>query len=308
MARAQSSIADWIERQLKADMPRARSLIVTIFGDSVAPYADGIWLSNLIELLAPFGANDRLVRTSVFRLTEQGWVVATRKGRRSYYTLAPAGRRRFQQAYDRVYKRPREWDGRWTWVVLPKSDNGGPARAELRQELEWQGFGVLGPGVFLRPDADDAALDGLLEELGLLDKVLVMHASELAISGRATGNVIAQCWDLERVGAAYMEFLDRFRPALARIEANAAMTPEQAFVVQSLLIDAFRRVTLHDPRLPGRLLPQPWPGQQAFQVCREIYRRTYRLTREHLGKTFEKQPGGLPRFPVEFEDRFGGLR
>lgn len=308
MARGPTSIADWINRQLKTDAPRSRSLIVTIFGDSVAPYVDGIWLSNLIELMEPFGANERLVRTSVFRLTEQGWVVATREGRRSYYTLAPGGRRRFLQAYERVYKLPREWDGRWTWVVLPKSDHGVPARVELRKELEWQGYGVLGPGLFLRPDADEGALQTLLEDLKLLDKVMVMHATELPISGRATGDVITQCWDLQRVTASYDEFLDRFGPVLALIDANASMTPEQAFVVQSLLIDAFRRVTIHDPRLPSALLPAEWPGQQAFQMCRQIYCKTYRPAREHLTPKFELQRSGLPKFPAEFEDRFGGLR
>lgn len=308
MPRGPRSIADWISRQLKADAPRARSLIITIFGDSVAPYGDGIWLSSLIELMEPFGANERLVRTSVFRLTEQGWVVAKREGRRSYYTLAPGGRRRFQQAYDRVYKLPREWDGRWTWVVLPKSDHGVPARVELRKELEWQGYGVLGPGVFLRPDADEDALEGLLEELKLLGKVMVMHATELPISGPATGDVTAQCWDLQRVTSSYVEFLERFRPVHTLIEANASMTAQQAFVVQSLLIDAFRRVTIHDPRLPINLLPAEWPGQQAFQMCRQIYRKTYRPTREHLIPKFEMQGGGLPKFPAEFEDRFGGLR
>lgn len=308
MARGPHSVADWIQRQLKNDAPRSRSLIVTIFGDSVAPYVDGIWLSSLIELMAPFGANERLVRTSVFRLTEQGWLVATREGRRSYYTLAPGGRRRFRAAYDRVYKLPSDWDGNWTWVVLPKSENGVPARVELRKELEFEGYGVLGPGLFLRPGANEDSLKGILEELKLSDRAMVMRAKELPSDGRATHDVISQCWDLQPVTAAYLQFLDGFRPIQGLIENGAAMSPEQAFVVQSLLIDAFRRVTIHDPRLPAPLLSKEWPGQQAFQTCRQIYRKTYRPAREHLIPKFESQGGALPKFPAEFEERFGGLR
>jgi hypothetical protein len=30
----------------------------------------GVWLGSLIELLAPFGDNDRLLRTSVFQLAQ----------------------------------------------------------------------------------------------------------------------------------------------------------------------------------------------------------------------------------------------
>ena len=33
-------------------------------------------LAGLIRLLAPFGINERLVRTSVFRLARDGWLKA----------------------------------------------------------------------------------------------------------------------------------------------------------------------------------------------------------------------------------------
>jgi phenylacetic acid degradation operon negative regulatory protein len=48
--------------------PPARSLLVTVFGDSVAPHGGRAWLGSLIGLLAPFGISERLVRTSVYRL------------------------------------------------------------------------------------------------------------------------------------------------------------------------------------------------------------------------------------------------
>jgi phenylacetic acid degradation operon negative regulatory protein len=308
MARAQTAIADWIRQHLKADGPRSRSLIVTIFGDSVAPYSEGVWLSDLIGLLEPFGANERLVRTSVFRLTEEGWLVARRDGRRSFYTLAHGGRRRFQQAYDLVYTPVRSWDGTWTVVVLPKSENGAPERAELRRELEWEGYAFLAPGIFVRPRPAGSALQETLKELDLVERAVVFQAREPELAqGKPIADLVTQCWDLREVRASHAKFVESFQPLLSLVSGSASFIPEQAFVVQTLLIDSFRRVTLHDPRLPEALLPKDWPGQAAYQLCRDLYRRTYKAAREHLAPRFNLSGGSAAKAPAELLRRFGGL-
>jgi len=70
---------------------RANSLLITIYGDAIAPRQQSIWLGSLISLAGLFGLLPRLVRTSAFRLTADGWFDATRIGRRSYYGLSEAG-------------------------------------------------------------------------------------------------------------------------------------------------------------------------------------------------------------------------
>ncbi len=47
---------------------RAKSMVVTIFGDIIESYGGKIWLGNLISLVNLFGISERLLRTSVFRL------------------------------------------------------------------------------------------------------------------------------------------------------------------------------------------------------------------------------------------------
>ncbi len=63
---------------MTANPPRAKSLVMTLFGDVITPHGGEVWLGSLIELLAPFGISDRLVRTSVYRLAEEGWLDAER--------------------------------------------------------------------------------------------------------------------------------------------------------------------------------------------------------------------------------------
>lgn len=70
---------------------RANSMLITVFGDAIAPRRQSVWLGSLIALLERMGLSSRLVRTSAFRLTADGWFTASREGRRSYYGLSEAG-------------------------------------------------------------------------------------------------------------------------------------------------------------------------------------------------------------------------
>src|SRR5579862_2282205 len=77
---------------------RGGSLLITIFGDSIAPRGGAVSLGSLISLARPFGLAERLVRTSVARLATDGWLIARRDGRRSEYRLSPGGLSRFAEA------------------------------------------------------------------------------------------------------------------------------------------------------------------------------------------------------------------
>ena len=131
-------IARWLQRTLTADPPRARSLVVTVWGDALAPHGGEIWLAALIRLLAPLGINERLTRTSVFRLARDGWIEGQAHGRRSRYRLTRGGRQRFEAAYRRIYAPPlATWSGEWEVVIDPPGDGDAQARQRRRDELRW---------------------------------------------------------------------------------------------------------------------------------------------------------------------------
>ena len=72
------------------------------------------------------------------------------------------------------------------------------------------------------------------------------------------------------------------------------------------LKDTYRRLTLHDPHLPAALLPADWPGHAAYQLCRRLYQRTYRQSREFLLPRFAASARKAPA-AGEVARRFGGL-
>jgi phenylacetic acid degradation operon negative regulatory protein len=300
----------WIDRFLTAEPPRAKSLVMTIFGDAIVPHGARLWLGSLIELVAPLGTTDRLVRTSVFRLVQDGWLVASREGRRSSYALEPQAQPRFERANRRIYAAPGlDWDGQWTLLLAPNGSIDAALRAAVRKELEWEGFAMLAPGLLAHPGIDSASVAEVLRRVDGAGKVFVCRAQELPeVGARPLGELIGEGWDLSGVMAQYRHFLAGFTPLLALLQANTAPAPQEAFVMRSLLVHAYRRVQLHDPMLPLALLPSPWPGSEAYALAQAIYRLVAAPAEEYLMAVLRREDDAAPEADEAYYARFGGLR
>lgn len=300
---------EWIAHFLASDPPRSKSLVMTIFGDAVVPHGGVAWLGSLIELLAPFGVNDRLLRTAVFRLAQEGWLVSQRDGRRSSYSIPPQSQARLARAQRRVYAPLHvHWDGNWT-LVMSGNSLGTAERTLLRKELVWEGYGLVSAGVFGHPAGNPDTLDELLARTGMHGKLFICHAAGMpgAQNGRALREMIDEGWDLSGVMDGYRQFIAQFQPLLALLQAGHRPDPEQAFVIRSLLIHAYRRVQLHDPQLPVELLPEPWPGAAAYELARELYRIVSMAAEQHVLAVLRREDETVAEAGSEFYQRFGGL-
>lgn len=301
-------LSQWIERRLAERPLRANSLIVTIYGDMIAPHGGAVWLGGFIRLVEPLGLNPRMVRTSVFRLSRERWLVSEQIGRRSFYSLTETGRRRFEHAYHRIYEDARvAWDGEWRIVLLTGDGLAPPAREALRKELLWEGFGVIAPGVLAHPSARTESLLDILQSAGAHDKVVALQARTLGVlSSRPLKEIVDQCWSLGKTATEYQTFIDAFRPVARGLHAAAALDPEQCFMVRALLMHEFRRVQLRDPLLPRQLLPADWPGDRARALCRDIYASCWRASEAHLSAALETPDGPLPPAAESIQSRFAG--
>jgi phenylacetic acid degradation operon negative regulatory protein len=307
-------VQNWIRRLSQEEPPRSKSLIITIFGDSIKPRARGLWLSQLIAMLRPFHMDERLARTSTFRLAEEGWLASERVGRKSRYSLTDSGVHRIETAHRRIYDPPpHQWPGVWTIVILSRAGNRVAERAELRRELEWEGFGTLGPGIAVHPCADREALAAVLERLGLTGSAIVLEARDLSgFSALESRALIAECWNLEGLAQMYAAVIARFEPLVRMLDEpndsssdGTKIDAETAFVLQTLLIHSWRRAVLHDPRFPSDLLPQSWPGSAAYDLCRRLYIRLFEQAGEFIARHLDEDESRIRG--RDFFARFGGL-
>ena len=286
---------------------RAGSLIITIFGDAIAPRGGTVWIGSMIRALADFGINERLVRTSVFRLTRDLWLEVDQVGRRSYYSLSDDGADRFEQATARIYGDPRQsWGGDWCLVLLGGLD--AEKKDMVRKELGWQGFGAISTNVLAHPTPDIADVDAVLREHGVDRDLVVMLGRTLGKKQDDAMRVLVhKSWNLDELDRRYACFVEQFRPVFGAARKARRVDERVAFQVRTLLIQEYRRILLRDPLLPAELLPAGWNGTAAYQLCRNLYQVVYQPADDFMSASFETADGPLPPPAPEFYKRFGGL-
>jgi len=285
---------------------RSGSLLVTILGDSIAPRGGIITLGSLIRLAGPFGLPERLVRTSVARLAKEGWLAARRSGRTSEYQLTERGRRSFAAATLRIYSaRPHNWDGRWTFILVPVAGRAAAgARGRLREELHWLGFGQFTPGVWGHPSLRTKEVRARLAEAGVGAEALLLQA--LSAQPHADRRLVETGWNLIELAEAYRRFVAGFAPIGKALRRGSVPSPASAFVLRTLLIHEYRKIHLRDPLLPDVLLPRNWIGSTAYELCRELYRGVFRAAELHLTSQAHTLAGMLPPASRRARGRFGG--
>lgn len=283
---------------------RSGSLLITLFGDAIAPRGGAVTLGSLIRLAAPFGIPDRLVRTSVGRLAKDGWLEFRRAGRQSEYVLTEHGKRRFAEATQRIYaEAPASWDGHWTLLFLPP---GPRARREtIREELAWLGFGQISAGVLAHASRSVADTRRQLAELQVNRGAVIMRA---ASEGAEADRILLQTgWDLAELARSYQRFVATFEPVREVLAGKSALLPETAFVIRTLLIHEYRKIHLRDPLLPHSLLPPGWVGAKAYELCGDLYRKVFTAAESFVSVTGETLERKLAAPARETFRRFGGV-
>lgn len=279
--------------------PSARNLLVTVFGDVLAPLGPSteVGVRDLADVLAGFGVNERLVRTSLTRLVNDDVLAVRAEGRRSFYRVAPAAIAMFASADRRIYRGGTvAWDGAWTLVVLDGAESTAGHRAELRHELAALGLGVVAPNVLGSPLVEPEAVAAVVARSGNFERVVVTRSRLAAGTGLSTDAELAdRCLDLDRLAAGYAGIRDRL--AAYDDEVLADLDGPRAGKLRLLVVAVFRRLVLADPMLPDAMLPTDWPGGQARREVARVYGAVAPAATRWLGDVLGVDaPDGAERF------------
>lgn len=248
--------------------PSARSLLISVLGQWVGPSEIPVWTTTLVGALDALDIEEGAARQAVNRTAADGWLEGESVGRYTRWRLTASGRRLIGSAMPRVARsisaEADEWDGTFLLlaVVEPVSDRS--TRDRLVAGLDFEGFGSLGPNLWIAAGAGSRrGAEGVLESCDLTDGALLLDARTIA--GDATpSEVVAMAWDLDTAADAHRAFLDQFadaRPADDR----------EAFALRTRMAHDWRELLTVDPSLPSSLLPADWPGHRARTVFQERY-------------------------------------
>ncbi|WCE30911.1 PaaX family transcriptional regulator [Vibrio sp. SCSIO 43137] len=285
------------------------SLIISFYGDYLWTCGGGIWLGSLINLMDTLGFNQRVVRSSVFRLHKDEWLTVSKEGRKSYYYLEPERYNEMLGANKKIYHSlEHEWNNRWNLIHT----NLGPThsnKAEVRF-IQHKGFGLYEKDFFIQPDLQQLTPEIKQQIVARVPSARIFQQAELFSSdGDTLREMVSQAWDLERIEAEYRDFYTLFEPVSQVLEkmTSSDISEEEAFKLRLLVIHFYRRIIVRDPDLPVALLPQEWPRKRAEQVAINIYHKVHAKAMEYLMAHGETANGKLPMPSPNYYIRFGGL-
>src|SRR5262249_55489819 len=142
-----------------------------------------VWVGTLIQIAAQFGLSGQAVRSSLSRMSHNGWLRVRRVGNRSFYSLTPKSKRLIDEGTRRIFvRRTGAWDGRWRLLSYSIPERRRAVRDDLRKQLAWMGFGPLASGTWISPHGLETEVSALVERLGVRDLVELFVAAHVGFA------------------------------------------------------------------------------------------------------------------------------
>ncbi|USX06624.1 PaaX family transcriptional regulator [Paraburkholderia fungorum] len=261
---------------------RPRSLIMSIFGDSIVPRGGSIWLGGIVKLAASFGLAEPLVRTSTLRLANDGWLLRQQIGKLSFYSMTESFAAADAAYQSQIYGAAADLRGNgWTIFKMFAEQMDRKEVYRLTNILDRNGFGQLGTGVYIHPSIARSVMQHIIQGSDGSHAGLAFFSSTPEPNPDSLSSLAHLAWDLTELRAGYREFIDAFKQVPLLLDAGKPQ-PQTAFALRTLMIHRFRRLALKDPRLPPESMDGPWPGDAAFDLMTRSYPRLVPSSEDYL--------------------------
>lgn len=258
----------------------------TLYGDYIRRRGGEIWVGGLIKVASQFGLSQQAVRSSLSRMTQNGWLKVRRVGNRSYYGPTTRLRRVLEEGERRIFtSRSDPWDQQWRMLVYSIPEKKRDVRAELRKQLSWLGYGPLSSGSWVCPHDVPSEVDELVARLGIGSFVERFTANHDGFSDDAA--LAARCWDLRGINTRYEAFIARYRPLYESFQQRREVEDSECFVQRFSLLHEYRKFFFIDPDLPRELLPDGWKGTESRQLFHEFHTLLAEPANRYFDSVFE---------------------
>ncbi|MGB3751320.1 MAG: PaaX family transcriptional regulator C-terminal domain-containing protein [Arcobacteraceae bacterium] len=304
----QNEVDIYLQSLLDEMSLRAKSLIITFFGDIVFPYGGTIWLGSLVKFMEEFGISEKLTRTSIFRLTKEGWLSSKKIGRESYYSLSDLAIDRFLKAHYTVYAYD-EQENDSDWIVLLTNGVVAAKEIELSKTLKKEGFANPSKYLYIHPHYRMEYIQDILIKFTLQNEVLLIKGPlQMPMTKEVVKDMTHTYWDLQDIEERYQEFITKFRKVFSLKTPIAQFTQKQCFILRILLIHKYRRALLFDPKLGNDLVSTDWLGKASSSLVESIYEHIHNQANEYVKDNLLTIGGNTPKLEKFYFNRFGGIK
>ncbi len=306
MNQRQCNFLRFVKRRMSEQRISTKSLIVTVFGDTLAHHGQSVALTSLIDVLARMDIGGRAIRTSVNRLLREGMLQSAKIGRNSYYQFSEIGRHHSHWADRRIYDLGHSaLNEDWSLVLVTPMP--APQLAAFQKGLSWLGYRPLRPGLFAHYANIGTELNQLIDDLRIEPHPVVYTAKiDNGVPHHATKQLIYDSWDLESLAKRYRAFCMAYRPIIHALRQRE-IGEDSSFFLRTMLIHEYRRILLKDPELPVDLLPANWPGFAAKEIAARLYRLLAHRSHVFIVGHFRHAHGAVPPAHKDWYRRFGGM-
>jgi phenylacetic acid degradation operon negative regulatory protein len=261
---------------------RAGSLAVSFLGDCIVPRGGGVGVAAISQVLAAFGVDAGVTRTSMSRLASDGWVGRQKVGRNSFYALTPSAIVASETASRRIYA-SRHSEAPCGWRIVYAGGLGKNEQTSLRAALKRRGAAELAAQTYLLPAGDDPP-----------DAAAAITMTSGPLSEADARLLVARAFDLVALGQDYATFVAAFAPVRDSLGTGRKLAGLDALAMRVFVVHAFRRIVLRDPMIPAPYLPDGWPGLAARATFAAIWRTLLRPSEAWLDAVAASAYGPLP--------------
>lgn len=267
---------------------KAWSVIITFFGDSVAPRGGAISTTTVQTVMATLGIGAGTVRTAFSRLAKDGWVTRQKVGRNTYYSLSETGQLPFLEAEAVIYagpSKPANQKNKVRWLLVTRS----PQKTRLND--------IYRTGIKLNKDTYLFPKPGGARQMKIL-------STDQALISIVESTDIPQ-WVIDQVAPASVR--DSYTRLQKKTEEISSHLPDDrlsALAIRTLLIHEWRRLLLRRDESSSTLLPADWPYEACRQSVSTLYQQLSPAAESWLNSEALGPNGSLEKSGVDTHQRF----
>lgn len=193
-----------------------------------------------------------------------------------YIRITSKGRKTIHRDFPMLSLQKRKWDGRWRIAMFDVEEINKPVRNRLRKKLKELGFGMLQKSVFISPHNIIKDFLEFAENAGIKDYLYLLETQNLIIGDKI--EFANKVWKLDELNEGYKNIIEEIEKIKNRYITDGDDRTKKLYTQNNSRVrkniakirNKWLSFIVIDPFLPKVLLPNPWWGEKAAILVKDL--------------------------------------